>query len=344
MACEIIIELGDKKYWDTKDEKFKHKMSNVYKEQVKDLETLIPNFKVASAIIHYDETSPHMHIVGVPIKYKSKNGMSKQVGKSDVFTKTKLIELQDKMRTLCIASFNKEYGLNNVLKTKQKGRNKDINVKNMGNYIEMQEELSKNKERLEIANKKSLELDNNSNEVKDIVNNLKTTFTNKDKYVLNKDDKDKIVNFFQQVDSTNKEYKKMQKLSISLNDVETELKENREKVKILTENNDALNIKVKSLENKVNKQKNEIDELKEDNSKLKRTVSYFENLFDRLVKFIKDKMFGKEKEREDYWEFSKDLYTHNIFSDKTIESIQDDYIWNKENDKSKEKDDYEIEM
>ena len=40
------------------------------------------------------------------------------------------------MRTLCIASFNKEYGLNNVLKTKQKGRNKDINVKDMGNYIE----------------------------------------------------------------------------------------------------------------------------------------------------------------------------------------------------------------
>ena len=146
LACEIIIELGDKKYWDTKDDKFKHKMSNVYKEQVKDLETLIPNFKVASAIIHYDETSPHMHIVGVPIKYKSKNGMSKQVGKSDVFTKTKLIELQDKMRTLCIASFNKEYGLNNILKTKQKGRNKDINVKDMGNYIEMQEELSKNKE------------------------------------------------------------------------------------------------------------------------------------------------------------------------------------------------------
>jgi len=45
----------------------------------------------------------------------------------------------------------------------------------------------------------------------------------------------------------------MQKLSITLNDVETELKENREKVKILTENNDALNIKVKSLEKKVNK-------------------------------------------------------------------------------------------
>ena len=51
-------------------------------------------------------------------------------------------------------------------------------------------------------------------------------------------------------------------------------------------------------------------------------------------------------ELKDYWNFSKDLYTHNIFSDKTIESIQDDYIWNKENDKNKNKgkDDYEIDM
>ena len=47
--------------------------------------------------------------------------------------------------------------------------------------------------------------------------------------------KDKIDKFIQQVDSTNKEYKKMQKLSITLNDVENELKDNREKVKILTE-------------------------------------------------------------------------------------------------------------
>ncbi len=58
--------------------------------------------------------------------------------------------------------------------------------------------LPEQKERLEIASIKSLELDNNSNEVKDIVHNLKNTFTNKDKYVLNKEDKDKIDKFIQQ--------------------------------------------------------------------------------------------------------------------------------------------------
>lgn len=120
LACEIIIELGDKKYWDTKDDKFKHKMTNVFKEQLNDLQELVPDFKIASAIIHYDETSPHLHIVGVPIKYKNKNGMSKQVGKGDVFTRDSLRVIQDKMRTMCIASFNKEYGLNNILRRKKK--------------------------------------------------------------------------------------------------------------------------------------------------------------------------------------------------------------------------------
>ena len=48
-------------------------------------------------------------------------------------------------------------------------------------------------------------------------------------------------------------------------------------------------------------------------------------------------MFGKEKEREDYWNFSKDLYTHKIFSDKIIKLIQDDYILNKEKIRAKKK-------
>lgn len=38
LACEIIIELGDKEYLDTKDIEFKSKMSEVYKKQVNDLE------------------------------------------------------------------------------------------------------------------------------------------------------------------------------------------------------------------------------------------------------------------------------------------------------------------
>ena len=344
LACEIIIELGDKKYWDTKDDKFKHKMTNVFKEQLNDLQELVPDFKIASAIIHYDETSPHLHVVGVPIKYKSKNGMSKQVGKGDVFTRDSLRTIQDKMRTLCIASFNKEYGLNNILKKKKKGRNKDINVKDMTNYQAMKEELNKNKEALEIASKKSSELDKTTNDIKDTINNLKKAPIVKNTYTISESDRNKIIDYVDKVQDTNKDFKKTEMLSVTLNNVDTELQENREKIKILTENNKALTLKVDTLSKNIDNKNKEIKELKNDNKHLQEMVDYFKNLFRRLVKFIKNKMFGKEKEREDYWKVSKDMYEHGIFSDETIESIKDDYVWNKENDKHKDKgrDDFEL--
>ena len=344
LACEIIIELGDKKYWDTKDDKFKHKMTNVFKEQLNDLQELVPDFKIASAIIHYDETSPHLHVVGVPIKYKSKNGMSKQVGKGDVFTRDSLRTIQDKMRTLCIASFNKEYGLNNILKKKEKGRNKDINVKDMTNYQAMKEELNKDKEALEIASKKSSELDKTTNDIKDTINNLKKAPIVKNTYTISESDRNKIIDYVDKVQDTNKDFKKTEMLSVTLNNVDTELQENREKIKILTENNKALTLKVDTLSKNIDNKNKEIKELKNDNKHLQEMVDYFKNLFTRLVKFIKNKMFGKEKEREDYWKVSKDMYEHGIFSDETIESIKDDYVWNKENDKHKDKgrDDFEL--
>ena len=344
LACEIIIELGDKKYWDTKDDKFRHKMTNVFKEQLNDLQDLVPDFKIASAIIHYDETSPHLHIVGVPIKYKNKNGMSKQVGKGDVFTRDSLRTIQDKMRTLCIASFNKEYGLNNILKKKEKGRNKDINVKDMTNYQAMKEELNKNKEALEIASKKSNELDKTTNDIKDTINNLKKAPIVKNTYTISESDRNKIMEYVDKVQDTNKNFKRTEMLSVTLNNVDTKLQENREKIKILTENNKALTLKIDTLSKNIDNKNKEIKELKSENKHLQEMVDYFKNLFSRLVKFIKNKMFGKDKEREDYWRVSKDMYEHDIFSDDTIESIKDDYIWNKENNKHKDtgRDDFEL--
>ena len=104
-----------------------------------------------------------MHIVEVSIKYKNKYGLSKQVGKSDIFTKSSLTKLHDKMRTLCIEEFNKEYNLNNSLKKKQKGRNRDYLVSEMDNYIEMKKGIEKHQKDLEVSNNKLIELDNNSN-------------------------------------------------------------------------------------------------------------------------------------------------------------------------------------
>ena len=111
LAVEIIIELGDMDYWWDKEEKEMYKMTKVYDGQILYLKELVPDFKVANATIHFDESSPHLHIVGIAVKENCKTGMSKQVGKCSVFTKDNLPKIQDKMRDKCIEFFNKEYGL-----------------------------------------------------------------------------------------------------------------------------------------------------------------------------------------------------------------------------------------
>lgn len=336
LACELIIELGNKQYWDTKNIEFKKRMTSVYSKQVEDLEMLVPNFKVASAIIHYDETSPHMHIVGVPIKYKNKNGMEKQVGKSDVFTKESLKILQRKMRTLCIEYFNKEYNLNDTLKPKLKGGNIDINVNDMDNYTLMKEQLEKNQQKLEQANKKSLDLKESTKDVKNLVKDLKTTLTSKDKYILKQEDKDKIINFIDKVDKTNNEYQNIQELSITLTNVDEELKYNREQIEILTENNNALQLRVETLDNKIKTKNEKIDELKDENNLLKTSLENLQKLFDRLIKFLKDRMFSK-KEKDKYYDMSYELYKRDIIGEDDMLEIKDNY-----DKKDRYKDDLEL--
>ena len=321
LACELIIELGNKKYWDTKDMDFKKKMTNVYKKQVEDLEMLVPNFKIASAIIHYDETSPHMHIVGVPIKEKNKYGMELQVGKSDVFTKDSLKVLQDKMRTLCIEEFNKEYGLDSILKKKKKGRNDDKYVSEMENYAEMQEAIERHQMNLDKANESSKDLDKNTNEIKDIVNDLKNVPLSKNSYILKQEDKDKLVEYLDKVDKTNNDYKTIQDLSVSLKDISNELSESKETIKILQESNDALELRNTKLKEENNKLKSRNSSLENELKKLKEIFEIFKNKLERLYHFFVDKMWENKEKRDKYYGVAYELYGKSILDDKQMRGI-----------------------
>lgn len=292
LACEVIIELGNKKYWDTKDDDYKRRMTDVYQKQVEDLENVVPSFKVTSAIIHYDETSPHMHIVGVPIKEGNKNGMSKQVGKTAIFTKDSLKVIQDKMRELCIESFNNEYGLDEVLKEKVKGRNKDINSKDMDGYQEMKEQLEKNKVKLEQADNKSKGLAASSNEIDNIVSNLKQSKLSKNTYLLNEEDKAKLEKYIDDVKITNKDFQEMNLLSVTIDNVKDQLEDDKKVIKFYEENNTALFTRNKILNKKLEEQSNRIEKLEEENFSLRQTIRYFKDKFNKLIKFLQEKLFG----------------------------------------------------
>lgn len=320
LACEIIIELGDKKFWDTKDLKYKQKITNVYSKQVDDLELLMPNFKVCSAIIHYDETSPHMHIVGVPIKYNCKTGMITQVGKTDVFTRTSLKQLQDKMRTLCIEEYNKEYNLDATLKQKLKGRNRDIHVSDMANYQETKDLIEKNQKTIDSINNKALELDNESNNIREKISNIRKAPVIKDSYIISEQDKKMIESYIDKVDKTNNEYKSIKGLSASLKNLNKTIKEDKNTIKVLNQNNQSLKIRVETLDEKVENQEKQITDLKRENINLKYQLQQLEQLFKKLINFLKRMINRKDKE-EIYSEVVGDMYNNQIINEKTFDNI-----------------------
>lgn len=340
LACEIIIELGDKSFWDTKDLEYKHKMTKVYKKQVDDLELLVPNFKVCSSIIHYDETSPHMHIVGVPIKYNCKTGMYMQVGKTDVFTRTSLKQLQDKMRTLCIEEYNKEYNMDATLKQKLKGRNRDIHVSDMTNYQETKDLIEKNQNEIDSISNHSLELKSNSNNIKNEINNLKKVPLRDDLFIISKEQKDELENYIDKVDKTADEYRNVKELSANLNVITKQARQDAKKIKNLRESNDALELRVENLSEKVETQENQINKLRTDNFNLKYQLQNLKDFFDRLIKLFK-RMIKREDKEEAYLEVLEDMHDNRIINDKTFDNILDYNEPTKEN-KSKEKDGFEL--
>lgn len=126
MAVEIIFQCGDKEFWDSHEED-KQLMEAVYQKILKWLQIYLPGFKVANAVVHLDETSPHMHVVGVPVGRGFKNGPETKVSKRSVFTKETLsVVLQDKLRK--VANDYTRLYLRENIREKEKGRNHDLSV------------------------------------------------------------------------------------------------------------------------------------------------------------------------------------------------------------------------
>lgn len=313
ISCEIIIELGDMDFWNDKDKEYRLKMIDVYNEQIKDLIQIVPTFKIANATIHFDENSPHMHVVGVPVIENCKRGMKKQVGKSKVFTKTSLTEIQDKMRNTCIKSYNKFYEVDTRLKEKQKGRNQDINVNEMRSYRKIKKQLEQKEQKLEKANKQTKKLDTDSANINEILDNLKPTLINKNNMVISSEDVQKIKKFTKDVKDTNKTVRSVNDLNIAINEFEHSAfeieKENRSlKYKLELKDNEIDNLKSElSSKDKI------IGKLRTEKEKLRDEVNKFKGFWRNLIKHFQNKI-GFDKD-EHYKYVSDDLYKNGIFDD-----------------------------
>lgn len=164
MAVEIIFQIGDKEFWETHQFE-RENINSVYDLILWYLGQYMPDFVVANAVVHYDEASPHMHVVGVPVGRGFKRGLATKVSKRSVFTQETLSKvLQGEIREIaesCVMKY-----LNMEFKEKQKGRNHDLSVME---YKVKQETVKK--ENLELNNSV---LKGEQEEIKDDIKILKS--------------------------------------------------------------------------------------------------------------------------------------------------------------------------
>ena len=321
LACEIIIELGDKDFWQDKDDEYKKKMADVYNEQVIDLEKLIPAFKVANAVVHFDETSPHMHIIGVPVSEDNKRGLKKQVAKSRTFTKETLANIQDEMRKYCIKSYNKFYGTVTELKKKQQGRNEDLNVKDMPKYKDFKRQKEQKLTELNKTNSKIETLNIKAQEINKMLDNLKPTTFNKNNKIITNEAIAEIKDYSNQVRETTKSIRKVASINSLVNNIE----KNYNKV---IEENDYLKRRLENAEYKVNELEEDVSWKDKLIEKLQTEVQKFEDLYysfrgfwHSIIKRFQG-MIGFYND-ENYKKVAKDLYEHEVFDMQEYETVLD---------------------
>lgn len=160
VAAEIIIQIGDQDFWKDRSMEFKKSMIPCFQEQLDRLRKLCPDFKIANAVVHLDEKSPHMHVVGVPVAEGYKRGLSKRCSKTKVFTQSSLEKLQEAMRQdITLPDCVKE--VDSTLKKRSEGRNRDLTKKELTELNEEKKDLQNSIKLLEYSKKEETEIINN---------------------------------------------------------------------------------------------------------------------------------------------------------------------------------------
>ncbi len=114
IAVEFIFQVGDKEDWQDKSLEDKKKTAEIFKKAISILEE--KGIKTVNASVHLDETSPHLHLLAVPIIENQKRGLEKQVSQNKVITLKALNDIRKEVEKTFLTEYNKIYGTNKELK------------------------------------------------------------------------------------------------------------------------------------------------------------------------------------------------------------------------------------
>ena len=103
----------------------------------------------------------------------------------------------------------------------------------MVHYDELVIEYDNHQKLIEQANNKTKTLDNKSNEVKEILTNLKQQPLNKNNSVISNENKQVLIDYIEEVNKSNQNVRDIANFTISLDKVKEDLEDNQERIEEL---------------------------------------------------------------------------------------------------------------
>lgn len=219
IATEFIFQIGDKEDWENKSLEDKQKTVEIFKKAIPILEA--KGIKTVNASLHLDETSPHLHLIAVPIITGQKRGLEKQVSQNKVITKSVLNDIRTEVEKTFIKEYNKIFGTNKELK-KGSEIEEHLQVKDYKDTKKVLEVAKKTadkqvlKEKIEKDYKKLAdEVKEKEKENKNLTNELTRLVEEKEN---KKQDLEKIKEDIEKIDNIreelNNQYKDIEKLKV----------------------------------------------------------------------------------------------------------------------------------
>ena len=288
IAVEFIFQIGDKVDWENKSLEDKKKTVEIFKKAIPILEE--KGIKTVNASLHIDETSPHLHLIAVPIITGQKRGLEKQVSQNKVITKEIIKEIRSKIEKSFIEEYNRIYNTNKELK-KGSEIEEHLQIEDYKNTKKMLEVAKKYGDKLELKE----ELENKTN----YITNELTKLDRENKEKLKRKNElekinDDLENSINNIDKENKTYK--EKLDKNKKNLEISTANITEEIKEL----ESKNIEIKKL--KEEKEKEFEKEFLYKANKIKEIEDLKKEIEQKEIelKELEEKRKAEEKKKSDF--------------------------------------------
>lgn len=290
LACEMLFQFGDYDHWKDKTLEERKKMTEVFKGVIDVLKDY--NIVTAQATIHYDESCPHMHLVGVPISKDNKRGVEKQVSQNKVITLKNLELIREDVEKMFAREYKRVF--NEEVAIKHGSELPDhLDVKKYKKAKEILKVAKEYEYNQEIKDTIEKELENTKEEIKEIEEKIIEAENEKENKI------EKIENVKKETNNLTNELTNLEEKTYSLNSEVKELetsKKTKEKEKDDIEKElDLYQKKIKDYKEQIEKDKEEAIKLEEDQKKIEEDKKEQE----KKNKAVKDEIDKKNKEYND---------------------------------------------